>query len=154
MDKQARQLGPIVVGLDGSNGAQRALEWASARALEAGSAIVGVHVLTYSKEFAGDLSTKTWTTWRRNLERDLAGPWTASARDAGVHIETTMVEADRPDEGILRVAREHRAGLIVLGAHGRGALGDRLLGGTTYKVAHRAHTPVVIIPPDWQPEDP
>lgn len=151
MEKIAGDQGTIVVGLDGSAGGQRALEWASARALEAGSAIVGVHVLTYNKELAGDLSTKTWTTWRRNLERDLAGPWTASARDAGVKVETTMVEAERPDEGILRVARQHNAGLIVLGAHGRGALSDRLLGATTYRVAHRAHTPVVIIPPDWTP---
>ena len=144
-------LGTIVVGLDESRAAAKAMQWATARASETGSSIVAVHVLTYSKEFAGDLSVRTLTTWRRNLERDLRGPWTAVARDAGVAVEAVMVEADTPDEGLLRTARERQAGLIVLGVHGRGTFTDRLLGATTYKVAHRADSPVVIIPPNWQP---
>jgi nucleotide-binding universal stress UspA family protein len=141
----------IVVGTDGSPSAARALNWAAARSLEVDGEIVAVHVLTYNREFLRDLSPDTVTTWRRSLERELAGAWTASARDLGAVVRTELAEDDNVAAGILRCAADAHADLIVLGAHGRGGLVDRLLGPTTYTVAHRARTPVVIIPADWEP---
>lgn len=141
----------IVVGMDSSPGAQRALAWAATRSSESGAHLVAVHVLTYSHELAIDLSPATVTNWRRDLERDLAGPWTAAARAAGVDVRTLVVEDGTTSAGILATAQRERADLIVLGAHGRGTVADRLLGATTYVVTHRASTPVVIIPPDWRP---
>jgi len=147
----AAPLRTILVGMDKSAGAQRALAWAARRSLEAGAELVAVHVLTYSHEFAADLSPATVTTWRRDLERDLAGPWTDTARKIGARVHTLVVEDETPATGILATARRVRADLVVLGTHGRGGLADRLLGAVTYTVTHRASTPVVIIPPDWQP---
>jgi nucleotide-binding universal stress UspA family protein len=141
----------ILVGTDNSTAAQRALTWAAARSRETGAQLVVVHVLTYSHEFATDLSLATVTTWRRNLERDLAGQWTDAARAIGATVRTLIVEDESTAAGILAAAQREHADLVVLGAHGRGNLADRLLGATTYTVTHRARTPVVIIPPDWQP---
>ena len=141
----------IVVGVDDSTGARRALAWAAARSAETGAQLVGVHVLTYSHEFVVDLSPATVTNWRRDVERDLAGAWTNAAREAGASIRTLVVEEESPAAGILATAEEEHADLVVLGTHGHGNLADRLLGPTTYSVTHRAQTPVVIIPPDWEP---
>jgi nucleotide-binding universal stress UspA family protein len=141
----------IVVGMDGSPAAQRALAWAAGRSGETGAGIVAVHVLTYSREFATDLSLATITTWRHNLERDLAGPWTEPARSAGVPVRALVVEDESPAAGIMAVTAREGADLIVVGTHGHGNIADRLLGATTYLVTHRARTPVVVIPPDWHP---
>lgn len=140
----------IVAGIDGSPGGARALRWAAARCLEVDGRVVAVHVLTYNREFLRDLTLDTITTWRRTLEQQLTGEWAQPARDLGARVSTSLVEDDNVAEGLLRASGDVHADLIVLGAHGRGGLIDRLLGATTYTVAHRARTPVVIIPVDWQ----
>ena len=128
----------ILVGSDGSPGSARAVSWATVRAKELGSSILAVHVLTYSTEFRRDLFLDTITTWRRHLESQLRGPWTAAAREAGVEVRTELVEDDTPAAGLLRAAAGHGVDLVVLGA-------------TTYKVSHAANIPVVIVPAEWQP---
>jgi nucleotide-binding universal stress UspA family protein len=140
----------IVVGVDGSADARRALAWATERAAETGASIVAVHVLTYSTEFRRDLFLETVTTWRRQLGTQLAGDWTRSARDAGVTTRAELVEDDSAAAGLLKAASRANADLLVLGAKGHGNLAG-LLGATTYKVSHAARVPVVIVPIDWQP---
>ncbi len=48
----------------------------------------------------------------------------------------------------MAVADREDADLIVVGAHGHGGFEDRMLGSVSYKVSHRAHQPVVIVPPE------
>jgi nucleotide-binding universal stress UspA family protein len=141
----------ILVGVDDSPGAARALAWAAGRAREAGASILAVHVLTYSTQFRRDLSLDTITTWRRNVEHALRDQWTGPARDHGVAITCEVVEDDTVAAGILAAAARDNVDLVVLGAHGHGDLADRLLGATTYRVSHAARTPVVIVPVDWHP---
>jgi nucleotide-binding universal stress UspA family protein len=62
--------------------------------------------------------------------------------DAALRIERRLEDGD-PAETILRVADEERADLIVLGTHGRGALGKLLLGSVAEKVVRRAPCPVL-----------
>jgi len=137
----------ILVGVDGSPGAARALAWATARAGESGATIVAVHVLTASTELRRDVTLDTMTTWRRKLGRCLNGGWTASARAAGVPVRCLLVHDDTTSGGLLDAATGEHADLIVLGARGHDSLTGRLLGATTYKVTHRAHSPVVVVPP-------
>ena len=51
----------------------------------------------------------------------------------------------------MEAAERERADLLVVGAHGRGTLTGRVLGGVSYRVAHHARQPVVVVPPDWSP---
>ena len=143
----------ILVGVDGSPGGQRALAWATARAVDVGAELVVLHVLTYSTELRRDLALPDLiTTWRRALDRRLREEWAAPARAAGVAaVSCELVEDDTAAAGVLAAADLVGADLIVLGARGRGSLAGRLLGATTYKVSHAAHTPVVVVPQDWQP---
>jgi nucleotide-binding universal stress UspA family protein len=141
-----------IVGVDGSPGARRALQWAGEDSRAHGGDVLAVHVLTYDHELMTDLSLDGMKAWRRDLERELAGPWVEPARASGASVRTRFVEDDSTSAGLLAVADKEAADLIVLGASGHGRLTDRLLSATTYKVAHRAHVPVVIIPPDFEPE--
>jgi nucleotide-binding universal stress UspA family protein len=142
-----------IVGVDGSAGSRRALTWAVDRCRRDGSPILAVHVLTYDHELARDLSVDGLRTWRLTLRSELDGAWTDPVRAAGVAVTSELVEDDSPAAGILAVAARTDASMIVLGANGHGGLADRLLAATTYKVAHRAQVPVVVIPPDWATVD-
>lgn len=136
----------ILVGLDDSPAGRRALEWAAARAKESDADLVVVHVLTYSRELANDVSIPGLTTWRRRLVADVAGPWTEPARSIGVTVKTAVVEDDTAAAGLLGAAEREHADLIVIGAHGQGSVFGRLLGATAYRISHRARVPVVIVP--------
>jgi nucleotide-binding universal stress UspA family protein len=56
-----------------------------------------------------------------------------------------LVRAGHAHEQIVRVAREEAAELVVLGAHGRGALERLLLGSTSRSVARAAPCPVLVV---------
>jgi hypothetical protein len=65
-----------MVGVDGTSGSRRALEWTAKLALAADLGLLTVHVLTYSREFARDLSLDTMRNWRRELRCSLETEWT------------------------------------------------------------------------------
>jgi nucleotide-binding universal stress UspA family protein len=65
------------------------------------------------------------------------------ARDAGMRAEA-LVASGKPTPTILRVAEEHDAAAIVLGAGHHGAVG--VLGSVSLGVTHRARRPVLVIP--------
>lgn len=142
-------LGLLVVGADGSDGSRRALAWAALLAKAVGSEVLAVHVLTYSREFVRDVSLDTMRTWRRDLEDDLKTRWVEPLITQGVDYRSMVVEAESPADGLLEIADTERAGVVIVGAKGHGGLADRVLGGVSYRVTHRARQPVVVVPPDW-----
>ena len=58
---------------------------------------------------------------------------------------TTEVVNGRPFLEIIRIARERKSDLIVIGTHGRGALTQMLLGSVTEKVVRKAPCPVLSV---------
>lgn len=135
----------ILVGVDGSPAARRALQWAAQQAGSDGE-VVAVHVLTPSLEFWRDLSPTGLTAWREKLSDTLEREWLKPLEAAGTKHQALLVEEDSIDGALLRIGVERGADMIVLGKHGHGDLTDRLLGSVTYKVAHRSSLPVMIIP--------
>jgi nucleotide-binding universal stress UspA family protein len=61
------------------------------------------------------------------------------------HVEE-RVETGRAYREILRLAAERHAGLIVIGAHGRGVVERMFVGSTAQHVVRRAVCPVLTIP--------
>jgi len=53
---------------------------------------------------------------------------------------------------IVALAREERAGLIVMGMHGHGFLVHALAGSTTERVLHHAPCPVLVVGQDQKPK--
>lgn len=68
---------------------------------------------------------------------------------AGVEHRCLVVQSESPATGLLETADRERADVVIVGAKGRGGLADRILGGVSYRVTHRAHQPVVVVPLDW-----
>jgi nucleotide-binding universal stress UspA family protein len=144
------ETGRIVIGVDGSPGGARALRWATRSSCGAAARLVLVHVITYSVEFVNDLPPTGLTNWRRQLRHRLDSEWALPAVQAGLPVETVLHEDQSVDMGLLKIADDVDADLIVLGAHGHGDVKDRLLGAVTYRVSHQAKRPVVIVPVGWR----
>jgi nucleotide-binding universal stress UspA family protein len=139
----------IVVGVDQSAASKCALSWAARYARRHAVRIAAVHVLTYSTEFARDLSFAGLTSWRRDLRRRLEGSWTEALHDIDVPSRTHLLEDDTIELGLVGIADRLEAELIVLGAPGHRSLTDRLMGSVVDRVTHRANRPVVIVPVGW-----
>ena len=114
-----------------------------------GARVLAVHVLTYSRELLRDVTPDTMRTWRLELEDDLRTRWVQPLIAADVEHTTLLIEDDSPAAGLLGAADRARADVVIVGAKGRGGFADRMLGGVSYRVTHRAHQPVVVVPPDW-----
>lgn len=152
MTDRAPFLRLIVVGVDGSVGARHAVEWASQLASISGATVLAVHVLTYNRELMRDITPDTMRTWRRDLERDLESTWIAPLTTAGGEHRTELVEADSAAEGLLNVAGREDADVLIVGSRGHSGIAGRLLGSTSFKLAHHAHQPVIVVPAGERPK--
>jgi len=141
----------VLVGVDGSEGAHRAMGWVARLAQATDAEVIAAHVLTYNREFVRDMTLDTVRTWRRELERDLAGTWTGPLRDAAVGYRTVLAEAASPAAGLVEIAEREGVDLLVVGAKDHGNLAGLVLGGVSHRLAHHASQPVVIVPASWSP---
>lgn len=133
--------GVVVVGVDGSDGARRALQWAAEEARLRGARLRAVHVWSYLDQ-AGEAFDPTYgeDDARQFLDEVVAG----IGDDAGgLDIERTAV-CDLPARGLLDAAGD--ADLLVVGARGMGGFRGLLLGSVSQQVAQHAPCPVVIVP--------
>ncbi len=126
--------GPIVIGLDGSEGATRALDWAIDLAEATGSDIVAVHAPGVGANNA------TVDAGRQALEQ-----WCAPIRRRAVTHEM------RIEPGDARAALEHvadatEASLLVVGTRGLGAVRGLLLGSVAGYVARYSKRPIAVVP--------
>lgn len=138
---------PIVVGVDGSEGAQHAVNWAIDYAREGGAQVLVVHALSPLIELALALLPFDFNRWRDDVREEFHQKWCAPLREAGVSYLPVTVE-DYPAPALMRVAEDKGAALIVVGAHGHGGFTDRVAGGVVIKLVQHARTPVVVIPPE------
>jgi nucleotide-binding universal stress UspA family protein len=136
--------GRIVVGVDRSESAQRALRWAIDEARRREATLEVVHA------------------WRRIPISDYlvnepepggSARFAQAVLDQAVDAEdTTGVTVERklvPGTGAYALIHEAKgAAMLVMGSRGRGGFSGLLLGSVTQQAAHHAPCPVVIIPPD------
>jgi nucleotide-binding universal stress UspA family protein len=66
---------------------------------------------------------------------------------------TTLCVEGSPAARIIEQARENGHDLIVMGSHGRGRLGDALLGSVSREVVHRSPVPVLIVRRDTETQE-
>jgi nucleotide-binding universal stress UspA family protein len=125
----------IVVPLDGSMRAERALPVALALADQAGAAI---ELLTV-QSIGGD--------WERRLQ-EIAE---SLPRE---DIDTTVVSSGAPDEAIADLAATSAGTVVCMATRGRTGLTSALLGSTAARVVRRSDTPVIILGPAAQEADP
>jgi nucleotide-binding universal stress UspA family protein len=135
--------GTIVVGYDGSEGADAALEQALVLAQRFGDRLI----VCFGVAPPGNVGEE-YKAHRDALEeiaRDATATALDRARTAGVEAEVALVR-ERPAPALADLAAEHDARFIVVGSYGEGPLRGALLGATPHKLLQLAHTPLVVVP--------
>jgi nucleotide-binding universal stress UspA family protein len=143
-------MGVIVVGVDHSEGAKAALQFAIDEVKLRQSTLRAVHAWQFSFETAGlqgglypavlpDLSDM-----HRAAEAALEAALGNAVPDLlGIALERRVVEGA---PGAVLVAESQAAELLVVGSRGHGGFAGLLLGSVSAQCAHHAACPVVIIP--------
>jgi len=136
----------IVVGIDGSDNARAALQWAVAEARLRGATVRAVHAwhVQYASGYpfaAVPFEPELFERTARELldaEVDLI-----DTSGLAQPIEAVLVEGS-PASALL--AESEDADLLVVGARGHGGFVGLLLGSVSNQVAQHARCPVVIVP--------
>jgi nucleotide-binding universal stress UspA family protein len=141
----------IVVGVDGSAGAARALYWAIALAKRTGAQIVATYVAQpLASEVAtmyGFVAPVTVPDWEDEVRGLFEGEWSLPLRRSGVPFRL-IFEGGSPGPGLVEVAQREAAGLIVTGSRGLGGFRELIIGSVSHYVVQHADIPVVVVPPD------
>ena len=138
--------GCIVVGVDGSDGARRAVEVAAKLAVGLGSDVVAVHAFEPLSLLGTIEPPVDFVAVRDEVEGLLRGRWTEPLRDADVPHRVLVIE-DHPVQALLRAARSEQAAHIVIGTRGAGGFKGLLLGSVALALPAAAQLPVTIVPP-------
>lgn len=134
---------PVVVGIDGSPASELATAIAFEEASRRGAELKAVHA--WSDIEAVELPGLDWTIFKEDADRILAerlAGWQERYPDVTVH---RVVVCDRPARQLIKQAQS--AQLMVVGSHGRGAVGAMLLGSVSNAVVHSTSTPVIVARP-------
>lgn len=142
-----RGISTIVVGVDGSEHAGYAVQWAIRMAHGMGSEIVAVYALDFPvwiASVAGAVPPQLDPEWRRQLQREFEDDWCKPLKEAAVRYRAVM--EDGPAAAVIRkVADDVNADLIIMGRRGRGELAELVLGSVSHALVLQSHRPVLII---------
>jgi len=138
----------IVVGLDGSDQAAAALDWAINLAKPIGAEIVAVsalHVPVYAFDpYAIALPLEYDPEWRAAMKKAFEEEWCRPLRESGLRYRMEMQDG-RPASVIADVADAVDADLVVVGRRGRGGVAELLLGSVSHELSHHCKRPVLLI---------
>jgi len=135
---------PVVVGVDGSESALRAVDLAADEAALRGVPLRVVHASLWERYEGGSGSLgdreSVWQVTAEDILR--TAEHRAHLRRPGVEVSLDVLP-EEPEYALLRESRE--ACLVVLGTRGRGGLAGLLLGSVGLAVAARAGCPVIVV---------
>ncbi|MDE3096182.1 MAG: universal stress protein [Chloroflexota bacterium] len=144
-----QQQGPVLVPLDGSEVAERALPYAAAVARALGAPVLLVSVRRPAAtalrarrpEQADRVERETEAAARSYLEE-------ASGRLDAALAPETAVRAGEPAEEIVSLARERGARLLVISTHGRSGIRRWIRGSVATRILRDATAPVLVVGPN------
>jgi nucleotide-binding universal stress UspA family protein len=154
----------ILVPIDYSEDSQRALRWGASLAEKYGAKLLLLHVIPNAVEEVYPEGTGSMSPTPSYYEVRAPGVWTkhpiiidrvdtahTELRDvADQHLKDTApvqvkVAVGKPTEEILRVAREEKVDLIIMGTHGRTGVRHLVLGSVAEAVTRQAPCPVLTV---------
>ncbi|WP_017594138.1 universal stress protein [Nocardiopsis potens] len=141
-------VGEVVVGVDGSRTARRALGWAAEAAADRGTGLLVLHAVSMPL-----VSVPFGRPIRLPPTPEVADRASSLLADAAAEAEAarprtpvrTRVSASDPAPALIKASEE--AGLVVVGSRGLGGAGSLFLGSVSIRVAAHARCPVVVVPP-------
>jgi nucleotide-binding universal stress UspA family protein len=140
----------ILVATDGSEGANRAIDYAARWAKNTGSDLLIVHVIGSLPEKLLRSFTHAQHAWIDELFESLGAETLTQARDRarGAGVGTIELESRSGETAprIIEVAREKGVDAIVVGRRGVGQIAGLLLGSISQKLVSLAPLPVIVVP--------
>jgi nucleotide-binding universal stress UspA family protein len=137
----------IVVPLDGSPLAERALPYAAALAGATGAQVI----LLRAAQPRPDPGADAPPAWAPEEDSAYLADARTRLRARGAALVEGAVSSGEAAAAIRDEARLRRADLVVLATHGRSGLGRALSGGVADDVLRRAEVPVLLVPPAAPP---
>jgi nucleotide-binding universal stress UspA family protein len=139
----------IVVGVDGSEQASAALQWAARMAKGMDSEVVTVLAISPPVYLDAGFSAPTVPLqydeeWRAEMKKELEEVWVKPLREAGVRYRTTIRDG-RAASVINQVADEVDADILLVGRRGRGGVAELLLGSVSHELVLHSKRPVLVI---------
>jgi len=133
----------IVVGVDGSESAHQALEWAIDEARRRNAVVEAIHAwhqpFVTGYAYMGEIPLGDYVEEaQKTIEAAIA-----SVDTTGVTVETRIIAGGASQ---VLVEEAKGASLLVVGSRGRGGFSGLMLGSVSQQAAHHAPCPIVIIP--------
>jgi nucleotide-binding universal stress UspA family protein len=142
----------ILVPLDGSGWAQRAVPHAVDIARSNESELILLHVLRppaseYTPELALARQDQQIQQTREQMKQYLVG-LRSELRGEDLHVRTHMIEGRGVARLICDYAQSEGVDLIVMSTHGRSGLARMLYGSVANEIMHCVEVPVLLVRPD------
>ena len=135
--------GPVIVGVDGSSNAQRALSMAAEIARRFDLDLAVFHAIGLMTVIDGQHVPSEGH--REDLERLLRTQWcSALADDRALRWRAELVYGS-PADVLMKMGTALDASFVVVGSRGVGD--EQALGSTSHHVVHHCDRPVVVVPP-------
>ncbi len=138
----------IVLGLDGSEGADAARAWCIQYAPSLDAEVIAVHVLDIGPLYFGPATIAALQPPIEEVRRHrarLLNEWVEPLAKAGVPYRTELVDG-LPAPKLDEVALDTDAALVVVGRRGAGGFAELLLGTVPNTLAHHVRRPLLIVP--------
>jgi len=139
----------IIVGVDGSEHANRAVEWCAEYAPGLEAEVVAVHAIDipfYVSPTTPYIPPPPLSAEdRAGLQEHVTTVWCAPLLKANVPFRVVLMDSD-PALAIMQATKTEQADLVVTGRRGRGGFAELVLGSTTYALTHHLERPLVIVP--------
>lgn len=142
----------ILVAIDGSEGANRAVDYAAHWAKNVGADLLIANVIGgYGlPDNLGRRFSHTQQAWLDELLTSMSAEMLTQARDRARDAGVAVIQLDSRSgdvaETLIEIAREKEADVIVAGKRGTGRLAGLLLGSVSQKLVSLAPIPVTIVP--------
>jgi nucleotide-binding universal stress UspA family protein len=137
---------PVVLGTDGSPGANRAAEVAFAQAQLRDAELILAHHPSARKSPADAIATGGRGFWA-TVGDPAAGALGVGARYPDVKYRTEVVPGDSVASALITFTRQTSAGLLVVGSRGLGGFRGLVIGSTSRNLIEHAPCSVLVVPP-------
>jgi nucleotide-binding universal stress UspA family protein len=136
-------MGEIVVGYDGSNCAEAALDAALGLAKGLGDGVVVVFGYAPPGLWGGEIAEHEQAV--EEFGEKVMTKAKQQAAEQGIEAAVELVPK-RPVDALIAVAETREARMIVVGTHGEPPLKEMILGSTPNKLLHVSELPVLVVP--------
>ncbi|MEU8300576.1 universal stress protein [Micromonospora sp. NPDC048909] len=138
--------GPVLVGVDGSELSDQAIEFAAESASGRGAALLAVHAYRHPASTGpGDMQPLVYDEAQLHTDEDrLLAESISGVRERYPDVPISR-KAVRGKPGAVLAEASRQAQLVVVGGQGRGEFSGLLLGSVSQSVLHHADCPVAVV---------